>query len=475
MINLVSKRTKIITTIGPASESLEIMRKLFEEGMTTIRLNFSHGTREGQAKKIVTARKLQEEVGVPISVMLDTKGPEIRIGKFKEGSVLVTPGQEIKIYTSPYAFENRLCEQQEMTTSYDMSQDLTKGKPILIDDGKLELTVRHVEQGMITAIAKNKHLVKSNKRINLPGTKFSMPFLSETDKGDIEFGISKGIDFIAASFVNTAEDIKEIKKILKAKNAEHIQIFSKIESQYAVDHFDKILEETDGVMVARGDLGLEIPYYNVPIVQKDIIRRCRENGKPVIVATQMLDSMENNPHPTRAEVTDVYLSVELGADATMLSGETASGNYPVEAVETMSAIDKRAEKEFYNKLYYPVQLNKVARISLGARARLAEKVARKAIDGQYRFAIVMSRTGDLLREVSKFRPNTAIIGVTNTKNQITQFGITSSVFMYLRENGFEEIKNDVEKNAKKIVAKYGALPGDKFLVLDSNKILEFTF
>jgi len=472
-MQMISKRTKIITTIGPSSESKEVMTKLFENGMTTIRLNFSHGDHKEQGDRIVTAREIAKEKGLPISVLLDTKGPEIRVGKMKNGKQSFVTDEEIVIYTDADSYANKEAGPGEMTVAYDMSQDLEPGKKILVDDGKLQLKVTEVKPGIVKAICLNHHVVKTNKRINLPGTKFSMPFLAEKDINDIKFGIEQGIDFIAASFVNTPEDIKEIKAILKEKNAEHIQIFSKIESQYAVDNFDAIVAETDGVMIARGDLGLEIPYYEVPVVEKMMIRKMREAGKPVIVATQMLDSMESNPQPTRAEVTDVYLAVELGADATMLSGETAAGEYPIEATKTMAIIDKRAEKEFYNKLFYPVQLEKIKKVAKGHRAIIASHVADKTIDGDYKFTVVLSRTGKLLSKVSQFRPNTAILGVTNDEKQTTQFGITSSVFMEPDTSLFEKYKKD-HSEAIQTVKKFGGKPGDKYLVVLSDSIDEYT-
>lgn len=424
------KRTKIITTIGPASESEQTLKALFEAGMTTIRLNFSHGDHQEQINRAITARKIRDEKKLPISIMLDTKGPEIRVGKFVDGKQQFSAGQQITIYTDAKSYQTKECKSGEMTVAYDMSQDLKAGKVVLVDDGKLQIDVTEVKPGVVKGITRNAHLVKTNKRVNLPGTKFSMPFLAQKDIDDIRLAAKENMDYIAASFVNTPEDIKHIRAILKEEKAEHIKIFSKIESQYAVDHFDEILAETDGVMVARGDLGLEIPYYEVPVAQKMMIRKCRLVGKPVIVATQMLDSMENNPHPTRAEVTDVYMAVEQGADATMLSGESAAGNYPVQAVEVMATIDARAEKEFYNKVYYAQYLQSLPATKPGSRQDKAKQVALKTKDGDFKFVVVLSRTGELLTAVSNFRPNTNILGVSLDEKQYTLHGITSSVFMY---------------------------------------------
>ena len=466
------KRSKLIATIGPASETKEMLTNLFNAGMTTMRMNFSHGVHQEQGARMDTAKEIMAETGQPISLLLDTKGPEIRVGKFEGGKQKIVQGQEVVIYTDTISYKNKVCGQGEMTVSYDMSIDLEVGKIVLVNDGKLQLDIIEVAPGIVKTSARNHHVVKENKRVNLPGTKFSMPFLADRDRDDIRFGCKKGIDFIAASFVNTPEDILEIRQILKEEKSEHIQIFAKIESQYAVDNFDAIVEATDGVMVARGDLGLEIPYYEVPVAQKMMIRKMRAAGKPVIVATQMLDSMESNPHPTRAEVTDVYLATEQGADATMLSGESAFGEYPLETVEVMSIINERAEKEFYNKTYYTEYLKHLPKPKNEVEAR-AEAVTQRAKDGDYKYVVVLSRTGSLLRSIAKYRPNTDILGVTNDKKQTTQFGITSSVFMDIDTEMFDKIKND-KSQAATVVKKFNGKAGDKYLVVENESITEFT-
>ena len=471
---MTDKRTKIITTIGPASESKAVMKSLFESGMTAIRLNFSHGNYKEHQARINTAREISQETGLPLSIVLDTKGPEIRVGKFENNAQEFKRDQIVTIYSKTEDYQNKIFKSGEMSVSYDMSKDLEIGKPILVDDGKLEMIVTEVGKGFIKARAINDHVVSTNKRINLPGTKFSMPFLSEKDKQDIIFGCKNKLDYVAASFVNSAEDVKEIRAIINAHNNPKFQIFAKIESQYGVDHFDEILEEADGIMVARGDLGLEVPYYEVPLIEKRIIRSCRKQGKPVIVATQMLDSMEKNPSPTRAEVIDVYFATELGADATMLSGESAVGSFPRLCVETMATINRRAEKEFYNKLFYPKQLEEVAKNSQGARNEIASRVAHKVINGDYPFTIVLSKTGGLLKEVAKFRPNTAILGVVQDQEMITKFGITSSVFMDTHPDSFVQIKADIT-NAKEVIKTFSGKPGDKYLVVHGNDFREFVF
>lgn len=258
------KRTKVITTIGPSTHSAEAIKELFNNGMTTIRLNFSHGSYEEHGYRIKAAKKISKALNKPISIILDTKGPEIRLGKFKDNKQEVVKGQTITIYTDNDSYLNKECVQGEMTVAYDMSVDLKPGDVILIDDGKLELTVDSVEPQIIKATAFNHHIVKTNKRVNLPGIDFSIPFLSEKDEQDILFGCEQGVDYIAASFVNTAENVRQIRAILNKANADNIQIISKIESQVGLDNIDEIIDESDGIMVARGDLGLEIPYYDVP-------------------------------------------------------------------------------------------------------------------------------------------------------------------------------------------------------------------
>ncbi|ATZ16214.1 pyruvate kinase [Entomoplasma freundtii] len=464
------KRTKIVTTLGPSTHEPEMIEKLYEKGMTTIRLNFSHGDYEEQGYRIKGAKEIRERLNQPISIMLDTKGPEIRVGKFKDGMQQVSANQQIKIYTDSESYANREAGQGEMTVAYDMSQDLKPGDKILVDDGKLELIVETVTPGLIEAKAFNSHKVKTNKRVNLPGIDFSMPFMSEKDHKDIAYGAQQKVDYIAASFVNTAENVHQVRAILKANGAEEIQIISKIESQLGLDNIDEIIEASDGIMVARGDLGLEIPYYDVPYWEKVMIRKCREAGKIVIVATQMLESMTDNPSPTRAEVTDVYFATELGADATMLSGESAAGSYPLITTEVMATINRRAEVEFYNKGYYQVQFENAVKSTSGPRAEIAKSLAEKTRDGQYNFAIVLSRTGELLKTISKFRPNTSILGVSESDRLWTAFGCWHSIFMN-RHNDIKALEtNDTDLSA--IAKSWGAQVGEKVLVVRNEDIRE---
>ncbi|MGL5205240.1 MAG: pyruvate kinase [Metamycoplasmataceae bacterium] len=475
-MHFIDKRSKLIGTIGPSSENYEVLKELVLAGMTTIRANFSHGDREEQLGKFVLTRQIEKELNIPISILLDTKGPEIRVGKMKDGAQLIKANTEIIVYTSNEDYISKIGTSSEITVSYAMDHDVKKGDKVLFDDGKLVTFVTSVSKNSIVVKTVNTHLLKSNKRINLPGIEFSLPFLSERDKEDIRFGIENGIDYIAASFVNSAANVKELREVANKAGGQKVQIISKIESSVGIEKIDEIIEASDGIMIARGDLGLEIPYYEVPYNQKKIIRKCRKLGKTVIVATQMLDSMEKSPQPTRAEVTDVYWATELGADATMLSGESASGDFPVESVKVMSTINKRAEKEFYNKLYYPVQLQEAFDNSTkDDRNKIAFDIAKKTQSGDYKFVVVRSTTGALLQTIAKYRPNTAIIGIVKDKDMIGKFGITNSVFVSLDSvKYFDEIKKDQSKAAEALTP-FGAKKGDKYLVVDKHSTKEFTY
>lgn len=464
------KRTKIITTLGPSTHEPELIEKLFAAGMNTVRLNFSHGDYEEQGYRIKGTKQVREKLGKPISIMLDTKGPEIRVGKFKGGVQHIHAGSKITIYTDAKSFNELESTPEKMSVSYDMSKDLKPGHVILVDDGKLELNVIKVEPGVVHTTAFNSHFLKTNKRVNLPGVNFSLPFMSEKDKADILFGIKEGVDYIAASFVNSAADVKQIRKLLNDNGGKHIQIISKIESQLGLDNIDEIIVAGEGIMIARGDLGLEIPYYDVPYWEKILIRKCREAGKLVVVATQMLESMTDNPAPTRAEVNDVYFATELGADATMLSGESAAGKYPIITTETMSTINKRAEVEFYKKGYYQVQFNQAVKTTHGPRAVIAKSLAEKTRDGEYAYSIVLSRTGKLLETISKFRPNTSILGITEVKHLYTAFGIWHSIFMN-KTNDFNGLSGNTEALSK-IAKKWGANVGEKILIVRNEDIQE---
>lgn len=335
-------KTKIICTIGPSSSNLSTLKQMEKAGMNMARINMSHGDYNFYKKIVSYVNKLNN-----VKVMTDTKGPEIRVGvlpkplTIEEGSIVTI---KTKCFAKPkqantfYVYDS--------TKKYNMAKDLKKGNKILVDDGKLHLVTTSVDvnKGVIKAKALNTHTIVTNKRINLPDSSYSMPFLSLQDKQSIINSIKLKADYIALSFVNTAKDVNDVRKILKANHSSKIKLIAKIETQQALDNIKSIIKAADGIMIARGDLALETPYYEIPSHEIKIIMLCQKAGKPVIVATQMLDSLEKNIQPTRAEVTDVFMAVALGADATMLSGETASGLYPVNAVKVMATINAATEK-----------------------------------------------------------------------------------------------------------------------------------
>ena len=472
---LVGKRTKLIGTIGPSSDNPEVMKELVMNGLTCIRANFSHGDHKEQGKKFELAKKLTKELQVPISMMLDTKGPEIRVGKMKDGVQEIKADTVLTIHTLPDDYANLQGDATNISVSYRMDEDVAIGDRILFDDGKLMTQIIDIDKnkGLIKAKTFNSHKLKSNKRINLPGVDFSLPFLAEKDIKDIEFGIKEGINYIAASFVNNSKNIEEIKKILKKHKAEHIKIIAKIESQTGIDNINEIIDACDGIMVARGDLGLEIAYYDVPYWQKQIIEKCRQKGKISIVATQMLDSMERVPQPTRAEVTDVYWATELGADSTMLSGESASGDFPIRAVNVMASISKRAESEKYKSKSYLEDIEKFYEASpKDERHDIAYNLAKKTANGDYEYAVVCSESGQLLKTISQYRPNCSIIGVVNKKEMIGAFGISYSIFPCVNSlEIYDEIRKDYTKSYKALKP-YGCRPGARYLHVRGKKVLE---
>ncbi len=335
------KKTKIICTIGPACEDRDTLKDLAEQGMDLARFNFSHGTHEEHKARFDLIKSIREEIKKPIAILLDTKGPEIRTGLLKNGEP-VTLKKGASLTLTSEAIEG---DASRVSQSYpDLAKDVKKGDSILIDDGLIGLKVEETKGEEILCTVENGGTLGERKGINVPNVSTNLPAITDKDREDIEFGIEQGIDYIAASFVRDGGAIREIKKILKEHDAENIDVIAKIECAEGIKNIDKIIEAADGVMVARGDLGVEIPVYDVPHVQSMIVEKCSQNYKPVIIATQMLDSMIRNPRPTRAEVTDVANAVNEGADAVMLSGETAAGKYPVESLKMMTEIVKTAEK-----------------------------------------------------------------------------------------------------------------------------------
>lgn len=399
------RKTKIVCTIGPASETSEMLKKLINAGMNVARLNFSHGDHQEHGVRIANIKQAREELGKTVAILLDTKGPEIRLGKLKEEPIDLVQDETITLTT-----EEIVGDKHRVPISYQqLPQDVHVGSTILIDDGLIGLRVEGIEGTEIHCRIVNGGQIKSRKGVNVPGVRIKLPGITEKDAADIRFGIDQGIDFIAASFVRKASDVMEIREILEERNATHIQIISKIENQEGVDNLSEILEVSDGLMVARGDLGVEIPAEEVPLVQKRMIQQCNVAGKPVITATQMLDSMQRYPRPTRAEASDVANAIFDGTDATMLSGETAAGKYPVESVLTMARIAERAESSLAYRELFLRQSN--AQQTTVTEA-ISQAVANSALDLGAKAIITATESGYTARMVSKYRPKAPIIAVT---------------------------------------------------------------
>lgn len=401
------KKTKIICTVGPACEDREILKSMMLAGMNAARLNFSHGTHEEQKRKIDLIKSLRKESGLPISIILDTKGPEIRTGPFAEKEVLLAEGQRFTLTVDDVLGTREIC-----SVSYKgLIADVRPGDRILVDDGLVGMTVDEIKGSNIICTVENGGIIKDHKSVNVPGVTVRLPAITEKDKDDIRFGIREGVDYIAASFVRKGSDVEEMREFLKSNGAEHIKIISKIENKEGVDNILDIIAFSDVIMVARGDLGVEIPAEQVPVTQKKIIKLCNLEGKPVITATQMLDSMIRNPRPTRAEVTDVANAIYDGADVIMLSGETASGKYPAEAVRMMDSIAVATEAS----LNYDNILREKNRVKDDSVTNAIGYATCTSAQGLKAAAILTpTATGHTARVVSKFRPRAPILAFTTT-------------------------------------------------------------
>lgn len=414
------RKSKIVCTIGPASESLENIKKLILAGMNVARLNFSHGDFEEHGARIKTIRQASKELNKTVAILLDTKGPEIRTGKLEVEPIELVQDEYLTLTT-----EEILGTQERISITYsELPNDVQVGSTILIDDGLIGLTVVDIQGTEIKTRIVNGGTIKSKKGVNVPGVNISLPGITEKDTNDILFGIEQDIDFIAASFVRKASDVQEIRELLAKNNASHIHIISKIENQQGVDNLDEILEASDGLMVARGDLGVEIPAEDVPLAQKSMIQKCNVAGKPVITATQMLDSMQRNPRPTRAEASDVANAIFDGTDAIMLSGETAAGKYPVESVLTMSRIAEKAESALDHREIFSKQ--QTAQETTVTEA-ISQSVAISALDLNAKAILSSTVTGHTARVVSKYRPKAPIIAVTTQERTMRQLSLVWGV------------------------------------------------
>lgn len=411
------RKTKIICTLGPSTDKEGILEQLAIEGMDVARFNFSHGSHEEQKGRLDKLKEIRKRLNRPIAALLDTKGPEIRIRDFAEGKVTLKEGQEFTLTSEEVEGNENIVS----VTYKDLYKDVKPGDSILIDDGLIGMEVQKIEGQEIHCIVKNGGVVSNKKGVNLPGVEVNMPFISEKDRDDILFGIQEGFDFIAASFTRTAADVKEIRKILNENGGRDLNIIAKIENQQGVDNIDSIIEAADGIMIARGDMGVEIPLEDVPVIQKEIISKVYTAGKQVITATQMLDSMMKNPRPTRAETTDVANAIYQGTSAIMLSGETAAGKYPVEALRTMVKIAMRTESDVpYNKQFSI--LNK--EYAPNMTTAISHATCMTAIDLGAKAIITVSRSGNTARMISKYRPGCMIVGCSPEEHTCRQLNMS---------------------------------------------------
>ena len=416
------KKTKIVCTIGPASESVDMLVNLINAGMNVCRLNFSHGDYEEHGARIKNIREAVKITGKRVAILLDTKGPEIRTNDMENGAITMKIGDSVRISMTEVLGTN-----EKFSITYpELINDVNVGSHILLDDGLIDLEVTDIDRDAneIVTVVKNEGVLKNKKGVNVPGVSVNLPGITEKDANDIRFGIGQGIDFIAASFVRRASDVLEITKILEEENATHIQFIPKIENQEGIDNIDEILKVSDGLMVARGDMGVEIPTEDVPVVQKALIKKCNALGKPVITATQMLDSMQRNPRPTRAEANDVANAIYDGTDAVMLSGETAAGDYPLEAVQTMARIAVRTEETLVNqdsfalKLYSKTDMTEAIGQSVGHTAR---NLGIQTI-------VAATESGHTARMISKYRPKAHIVAITFSEQKARSLSLSWGVY-----------------------------------------------
>ena len=409
------RKTKIICTLGPATDQEGVLEKLVTIGMDTARFNFSHGSHQEHKKRFDALVILREKYGIPISALLDTKGPEIRIGTFKEGKVSLVNGQKFLLTTKKVEGSDA-----EVSITYkDLPKDISIGDKILIDDGLVELEAVEKTTATITCIVKNDGTISDHKGVNVPGTHISIPYISPADREDIIFAIQNGFDFIAASFVRNADDIHQIRSILDEFHCDSIHIIAKIENGQGVKNIDDIIKAADGVMIARGDLGIELPIEDIPVIQKKIIKKVYNAGKQVITATQMLDSMMKNPRPTRAEATDVANAIYDGTSAVMLSGETAAGKYPVESLSTMIRIIERTE----NDIDYQSRFLKIDTWGSSISEAISHATCMSAIDLRAKAIITVTKTGRTARQISRFRPACPILSCTPSEASYRQLNL----------------------------------------------------
>ena len=415
------RKTRIVCTLGPSSNSYETVKALALAGMNVARFNFSHGTQESHLETFRVVSRVRSELHMPIATLLDTKGPEIRLKTFANGPVILKEGGQFTLTTREVPGDESIVSITHMNLPHDLGQQTR----ILIDDGLVELHVESkTETDIITRVVSGGQ-ISDRKGVNVPGVRFSMPYISDRDKDDVLFGIRSGFDYIAASFVRGAEDVQALRQLLDENGGEHVRIIAKIENADGVAHIDEIIEASDAVMIARGDMGVEIPFEEIPIIQKRMIKAATMAGRQVITATQMLESMVHNPRPTRAEITDVANAIYDGTSATMLSGETASGKYPVEAVKTMARIAERAENDIdYRKRFLE---RSMAESSETITDAISHATCLIALNMHAAAIVTVTKSGTTAKMISRFRPNMPIIACTPDASTYRQLSLSWGV------------------------------------------------
>jgi len=440
------KKTKIVCTLGPACSDEKTIEEMLKNGMNVARINFSHGSHKEHKKTIDTFRKVRDKLELPAAVMLDTKGPEIRVKKFKDGGVVLNKGDKFTLTSKDIEGTEKIVS----ITYGDLCSKVQMGNKILIDDGKLLLIVDDCTEDEIHCTVRIGGEIKNHKGINVPHVSLDMPYLSEVDKSDIRFGIEQGVDFIAASFTRSKEDVITLRNFLNYYGGRDIRIIAKIENTEGIENFDEILEQADGIMVARGDLGVEVEYERLPGIQKKFIKKCYQSGKMIITATQMLDSMIYNPTPTRAEITDVANAVFDGTSAVMLSGETAAGKHPALSVKVMSTIACQAEQDaldmnVYQGMSYDIDEGDTTNAICDATCTTARDLNATAI-------IAVTKSGYTARRMSKFRPHEPIIAATPLLKTFHQLSLSWGVYpvLALDQDNSDELFLHAIDCAKKI-------------------------
>ena len=452
------RKTKIVCTIGPASESEEMLEKLIKAGMNVARLNFSHGDHAEHKARIDTIRKVSKRLGKTVAILLDTKGPEIRTHNMKDGLIELEKGSEVTVSMT----EVEGTPEKFSVTYENLINDVEEGSYILLDDGLIELQVKSIDKanGEVLCDVLNTGELKNKKGVNLPGVKVSLPGITDKDASDIRFGIEQGIDFIAASFVRRPSDVLDIRAILEESNTDFIKIIPKIENEEGIENIDEILQVSDGLMVARGDMGVEILPEEVPMVQKQLIQKCNKLGKPVITATQMLDSMQRNPRCTRAEASDVANAIYDGSDAVMLSGETAAGLYPEEAVRTMQNIAVAAEKaQDYKKLLS----DRSKMIDTNLVNAIGVSVAHTALNLNVESIVAATESGATAQTISKYRPHSHIIAVTPNETTARHMSLVWGVLPVVRKG--KQTTDELLNNAVSTAVNTGLVDNGDLIII----------